>query len=290
MILASAEDVTRRFGDFTAVDGASLDVGSSEVVGLLGANGAGKTTLIRMLLGLLPATEGQVTLLGGPPSRQTRRRLGYVPQGLGLYVDLTVEENLEFVRRAFGTADDHAGLPEDLEGIRHDLVGDIGLGRQRRLAFAAALGHAPELIVLDEPTSGVDPLARARLWDQIRASAEGGAGVLVTTHYMQEAQQCDRVVVMTSGRVAASGSVSDVIGDLTVVEVTSDAWATAFSALDTSGAAVNLAGRRVRVTGSTVASVHDTLAEVGLTATIEAVPGTLDEAMVVLAAAREPVE
>jgi ABC-type multidrug transport system ATPase subunit len=181
--LAACVDVTCRFGANVAVDGVSLAVGPGEIVGLIGANGAGKTTLIRMLLGLLPPSEGSVSLFGAPPDRRSRRRLGYVAQGLGLYPDLTVAENAEFVAAGFGSPP--AQLPEDLAAVRDDLVGTIGLGRQRRLAFATALAHEPELLVLDEPTSGVNPLARARLWDQIHEQAERGAGVLVTTHYLQ---------------------------------------------------------------------------------------------------------
>ena len=162
-----------------------LTLGPGEVVGLLGANGAGKTTLIRMLLGLLPATAGQVRLFGGPPSRPARRRVGYVPQTLGLYDDLTPAENLAFSAAVFGRGA-RATLPAGCAATGV-LVGDLPLGVQRRVAFTEALGHRPDLLILDEPTSGVDPLARARLWETIADAAQAGAGVLVTTHYMDEA-------------------------------------------------------------------------------------------------------
>ncbi len=210
--LVSARGVVRRFGSQVAVDRVDLDVRAEEIVGLLGANGAGKTTLIRMLLGLLRPDEGTVLLFGGPPSRETRRRLGYVPQGLGLWNDLTAAENLSFTARAFGmgAAAGALGADAELRAVADLPVQALPLGLRRRLAFAAALTHEPDLLVLDEPTSGVDPLARARLWDTVHAAVDGGCGALVTTHHMDETQQCDRVVVMADGRVVAAGRPSDI--------------------------------------------------------------------------------
>lgn len=208
-LLGEARDATRRFGSFTAVSAVNLTIGPREVVGLLGANGAGKTTLIRMLLGLLRPSGGAVRLFGGPPSRAARRRVGYVPQTLGLYAGLTVGENWAFTAAAFGERG--LSLPEDLVEWRNHLVGGLPLGTQRRVAFAVALSHRPELLVLDEPTSGVGPLGSARLWEDIRQAADLGAGVLVTTHNMEEAQQCDRLVVMADGTVVATGTAGDII-------------------------------------------------------------------------------
>jgi ABC-2 type transport system ATP-binding protein len=276
----AARAVTRRFGTFTAVDRATLDVGSGEIVGLLGANGAGKTTLIRMLLGLLATTDGSVSMFGARPSRRSRRRLGYVPQGLGLYVDMTVEENVEFAVAAFGADRDAVELPVGLGDVRDRLVGEIGLGRQRQLAFACALGHAPEVLVLDEPTSGVDPIARARLWDRIHECAAGGMGVLVTTHYMQEAEQCDRLVLMADGAVVAQGTLDSIIGDRVAVEVTTESWADAFAVLTAADLRVMLAGRTVRVAEARPDAVRELLGTAGLEAHVEVVPATLDEAMV----------
>jgi ABC-type multidrug transport system ATPase subunit len=280
--LAEATGVTRRFGAFTAVDDVSIVVAPGEIVGLLGANGAGKTTLIRMMLGLLRPTAGHVALLGETPSRRTRRRLGYVPQGLGLYVDMSVTENVEFNTGAFGAELTTEALGPDLAGLGDRLVGEIGLGRQRQLAFACAIAHRPEILVLDEPTSGVDPLARARLWDRIRAESERGVAVLVTTHYMQEAQQCDRLVMMASGRVVASGSEGDIVGDLAAVEVTGDSWSEAFSTLADAGYQVTLDGRRVRVPAVDPAEVAAVLEAASLGGRVASVPARLDEAMVVL--------
>ena len=179
-ILLSARGVVRRFGPLLAVDHADLEVRSGEIVGLLGANGAGKTTLIRIVLGLLAADGGAVRLFGLLPSRATRRRLGYVPQGLGLWEDLSVAENLDFTARAFGQTAAVAvpAADGDLAAASRSLVRDLPLGLRRRLAFAAALAHDPDLMVLDEPTSGVDPLARARLWDTLHEAVERGKGAL----------------------------------------------------------------------------------------------------------------
>ncbi len=157
--LAECFAVRRVFGRFTAVDGVDLTVGPGEVVGLLGANGAGKTTLIRMLLGLLPVSGGAVRLFGQLPSRASRRRIGYLPQGLGLYEDLTIAETLAFSRAVFGAGSGSG--PDPLRRYAGMTVRDLPLGVARRAGFAQVLAHAPELLLLDEPTSGVDPLARA---------------------------------------------------------------------------------------------------------------------------------
>jgi len=274
--LLSTHSATRRFGDFVAVDSVSLEVRAGEVLGLLGANGAGKTTLIRMVLGLLPTSEGSVALFGAEPSRQTRARLGYVPQGLGLWHDLTVEENLAFVGDVYGAA---INVPDALAGLSTRLVGGIGLGRQRQVAFAAALGHAPELLVLDEPTSGVDPLSRARLWDAIHEAADSGVGVLVTTHYMQEAQQCDRLVLMSQGREVAAGGEADIVGNTRTIAVSTERWQDAFEALDAAGVMTMLAGTHVRAVGATEAQVRAALG--GIAAQLELTSATLEEAMVV---------
>jgi len=271
--LAETSSVTRRFGHLLAVDRVDLQVVGGEVVGLLGANGAGKTTLIRLLLGLLPASEGHVRLFGLTPSRETRRRLGYVSQGLGLYDDLTPEENLAFAHAAFGG--DRGTLPAGLRPLAGVPVGRLSLGVQRRVAFAQALAHRPDLLVLDEPTSGVDPLARARLWETIRGAADAGAGVLVTTHHMDEAEECDRLVVMADGRVVAEGSVAEIVGDARVVVVRTDEWQLAFESLEAAGLAAALVGRTLRVPSASVGAVERALG--GLTARLEEANATLEE-------------
>ena len=278
-----AKRVTRRFGAFTVVDDVSMQVQPGEVVGLLGANGAGKTTLIRMLLGLIAVTSGSVELLGGPPDRERRRRLGYVPQGLGLYGDLTVRENLSFSARAYGAAE--PVLPPALTAHAGVLVRQLPLGVQRQVAFLAALAHSPEVLVLDEPTSGVDVLASAALWDTIRTQAEHGAGVLVTTHYMQEAQQCDRLLLMSNGQLVAQGSEADIVGSTTAVAVHTRDWAQAFAALNTAGAPVMLEGRAIRVANASPATLQEVLDAAGIEATMQPVPATIEERMLMLARA-----
>jgi ABC-2 type transport system ATP-binding protein len=279
--LALTDDVTRRFGEFLAVDHVSLRVDEGEVVGLLGANGAGKTTVIRMLLGLLPATEGRVRLFGDAPSRRTRRRLGYVPQSLGLYDDLTVEENLRFASAAFDTRPPE--LQEDLAVSRRTLVRDLPLGLQRRLAFAEALGHGPDLLVLDEPTSGVDALGRAGLWDTIREAAERGTGSLITTHYMDEVEHCDRLVIMAGGRVVAEGTLPEIVGGERTVVVRATDWTTAYETLDGTGLPVALVGTSLRVPGAAPDAVREILRGANVDASVDESTATLEETFVALA-------
>jgi len=272
-----AVGVTQVFGSFTAVDDVDLAVESGEVVGLLGANGAGKTTLIKMILGLLVPTQGQIRLFGEPPSRGGRRRIGYVPQDLGLYADLTAQENLEFRAEVFDVEVDARA-----SALPRGLVRSMSLGGQRLTAFAAATQHRPELFILDEPTSGVSPLARSELWDLIRRRAEDGTAVLVSTHYMDEAEQADRLVVMAAGKVVARGSAAEVIGGTQVVEVAAKQWSEAFEVLDRSGHPLTLAGRQVRVLSTDLAAIADVLSGAGIEAEVELVAASLDETMIEL--------
>ena len=240
--------MSKVFGRFTAVDGVDLAVGPGEVVGLLGANGAGKTTLIRMLLGLLPVSGGSVRLFGQSPSRAFRRRVGYLPQGLGLYDDLTIAENLAFSRAVFAGRRARAGthpsadVPDPLWRYATVAVRDLPLGVARRAAFAQVLAHAPELVLLDEPTSGVDPLARARLWETISQTAADGGGVIVTTHNMEEAEECARLVVLAGGRVVAAGTAAQIVGPARTAVVRAADWAAALRRLEAAGLRAVLAG------------------------------------------------
>jgi ABC-2 type transport system ATP-binding protein len=277
--LTEANQVTRRFGAFTAVSGVDLAVERGEVAGLLGANGAGKTTLIRLLLGLLRPSDGMIRLFGAAPAIATRRRVGYVPQTLGLYSGLTVAENWSFTASAFHQRG--APLPGAISGWQKELVGNLPLGAQRQVAFAVALSHRPELLVLDEPTSGVGPLGSARLWEGIRHAAGEGAGVLVTTHNMEEAEQCDRLIIMVDGKVVASGTSADVVGGRKVSEVRCDDWNRAFALLDAHGFPVQVHGTVLR-TGRPPADVAGLLSRAGIDATVDLVPANLEEAFVAI--------
>jgi ABC-2 type transport system ATP-binding protein len=212
-------DLQRRFGDFYAVRGVSFSVQHGEIFGLLGANGAGKSTTFRMLCGLLPVTAGEVQVAGldlRHAAAQARARLGYMAQRFSLYSDLTVLQNLRFFASAYGLdrvrrRQRIAWALEAFELGEHagDNCRELPLGFKQRLAMAAALMHEPDILFLDEPTSGVDPLARREFWQRINALAESGVTVLVTTHFMDEANYCDRLVIMAEGEVLAEGTPAD---------------------------------------------------------------------------------
>ncbi|MGH9002799.1 MAG: ABC transporter ATP-binding protein [Acidimicrobiia bacterium] len=273
MTTVVAERLTRTFGTFTAVEDVDLDVNPGEVVGLLGANGAGKTTLIRLLLGVLRPSSGRVRLFGRPPTRAERRRVGYVPQNLGLYRDLTVEENLEFRAGLFGATPSGYAQGDDR------LVAELPLGLQRQAAFEAATQHQPDLLILDEPTSGVSPLARSRLWNVIRRHSDAGTAVLVSTHYMDEAEQADRVVIMAAGRIVAAGRVADIIGSRSVVEVSAPDWPAALAAVDRDTRSVVLDGRVIRVLGDDLAAIRAELEQASVDARTRLVPASLNETL-----------
>ncbi len=206
----SVENLTRRFGDFVAVDHINFEVGAGEVVGYLGPNGSGKTTTIRMLLGLLEPSDGKATVLGFDAfkqSEQVRTRAGYMSQKFAIYDDLTVLENLTFYGGVYGITD-RARIQRTLElvgltGHESTLTRSLSGGWRQRLALGIALVHEPKLLFLDEPTSGVDPTARRAFWDLIYELAEGGVTILVTTHYMDEAEYCERVGIMRDGKLLA---------------------------------------------------------------------------------------
>lgn len=209
-VAIEAQELTRRFGDFTAVDRVSFRVPAGEVVGYLGPNGSGKTTTIRMLLGLLLPSAGRAKVLGYDITRETeqiRARVGYMSQKFALYDDLTVSENLAFYAGVYGV-DGRQRVDEvlaqlGLESVRREMAGRLSTGWRQRLALGTALIHQPQLLFLDEPTSGVDPVARRAFWDLIYDLAGGGVTVFVTTHYMDEAEYCGRVGIMRDGRLLA---------------------------------------------------------------------------------------
>jgi ABC-2 type transport system ATP-binding protein len=209
-IVISVQNLTRRFGNFLAVDHINFEVHQGEVVGYLGPNGSGKTTTIRMLLGLLAPNEGEATVLGYDVVRQSeevRARVGYMSQKFAIYDDLTTLENLTFYGGVYGITDKER-IKQTLElvglaGHEHTLTRNMSTGWRQRLALGIALVHQPKLLFLDEPTSGVDPTARRAFWDLIYRLAESGVTVFVTTHYMDEAEYCERVGVMRDGKLLA---------------------------------------------------------------------------------------
>jgi ABC-2 type transport system ATP-binding protein len=224
----AVEHLTKRFGDFTAVDALSFRVHAGEVFGLLGANGAGKTTTFRMLCGLLPVTEGHVSVAGVDLRRApsaARGRIGYMSQRFSLYGNLTLVQNLRFFARAYGLRGprlrariDWALSAFELQDMAAAESAALPLGYRQRLAMAAALLHEPDILFLDEPTSGVDPLARREFWARINALAEGGVTVLVTTHFMEEAEYCDRLAIMAAGALLAVGSPTQIKADAARVQ------------------------------------------------------------------------
>jgi ABC-2 type transport system ATP-binding protein len=225
-------ELTRRFGRFTAVDAISFDVKAGEVFGFLGANGAGKTTAIRMLIGLLTPTSGRASVAGFDVltrAEDVRRRIGYMSQRFSLYQDLTVRENITLYGGIYGLSDAEIrgrgeALIEELE-LGHaslERVAALPLGWKQKLAFAVALLHRPAVVFLDEPTSGVDPITRRQFWEMIYAAAARGTTVFVTTHYLDEAEYCDRVSIMVDGRIGALGTPDELkrkYGDATLEEV-----------------------------------------------------------------------
>ncbi len=206
----SVQNLTRRFGDFVAVDHVNFDIHAGEIVGYLGPNGSGKTTTIRMLLGLLKPSDGKATVLGYDvfkQSEEVRLRVGYMSQKFAIYDDLTTLENLTFYGGVYGV-NDKARIQHTLElvglkGHEKTLTRDMSTGWRQRLSLGIALVHEPKLLFLDEPTSGVDPTARRAFWDLIYGLAESGVTILVTTHYMDEAEYCERVGVMRDGKLLA---------------------------------------------------------------------------------------
>ncbi|MGA7800244.1 MAG: ATP-binding cassette domain-containing protein [Gammaproteobacteria bacterium] len=214
------QHLSRRFGDFYAVKGVDFSVNRGEIFGLLGANGAGKSTTFRMLCGLLPASEGSLTVAGvdlRTAAAAARGRIGYMSQKFSLYGNLSVGQNLEFFSRAYGLSRAQrtgriAWALEQFElgALADAMSSNLSLGYKQRLAMACALMHEPDILFLDEPTSGVDPLARREFWHRINALAQAHVTVLVTTHFMEEAEYCDRVTIMAAGEILALGTPSDI--------------------------------------------------------------------------------
>jgi len=215
-----AISLTKKFGDFTAVDRVSFTIERGAIFGFLGPNGAGKTTTIRMLLGLLQPTSGEATVLGFDIVKQTaeiKKRIGYMSQRFSLYNDLTVDENLNFFGGTYGVRGQ--GLQQrkayvlgmaGLQGRERELTKNLSGGWRQRLALGCAILHEPEMLFLDEPTAGVDPISRREFWDLLYVLADEGRTVFVTTHYMDEAEHCHRLAFIQRGRLAALGSPEEI--------------------------------------------------------------------------------
>jgi ABC-2 type transport system ATP-binding protein len=229
----SARDLVKRFGDFVAVDRISLEAHRGEVVGFLGPNGAGKSTTIRMLCGLLRPTAGQAIVAGYDVAREpehVRQRIGYMSQKFSLYNDLRVIENIRFFASLYdvppSTLKEREAWVLDMAGLsgrESTLTGTLPSGWKQRLALGCAVLHRPPILFLDEPTSGVDPISRRQFWELIHSMAADGVTVLVTTHYMDEAEYCNRLVLIFQGRIVASGSPTELkqramSGELLLVE------------------------------------------------------------------------
>jgi ABC-2 type transport system ATP-binding protein len=212
----SADKLTKRFGHFTAVDHISFDVKKGEIFGFLGANGAGKTTAMRMLCGLSLPTEGKASVAGFDvytQNEQIKKNIGYMSQKFSLYEDLSITENIRFYAGIYGKSDRF--IKEKTAKVLHDLhltseadklVSSLPLGWKQKLAFSVAIFHEPGIVFLDEPTGGVDPVTRREFWNMIYHAAESGITIFVTTHYMDEAEYCNRVSIMVDGKIEALDS------------------------------------------------------------------------------------
>ena len=240
--LIDVHGLTKRYGDRVVVDHFDMRVPQGRIYGFLGPNGSGKTTTIRMLCGLLRPDAGHGTCMGHDiltEAAQIKRQVGYMTQRFGLYEDLSIEENLDFVARVYAVHDRRVKVAATLERLglatrRRQLAGALSGGWKQRLALAACLIHAPRLLLLDEPTAGVDPAARRDFWDQIHELAAGGMTVLVSTHYMDEAERCHELAYIAYGRLLTQGTVEEVIAGARLVT-----WALA-------GADLHRAAQRLR--------------------------------------------
>ena len=262
------ESLGKKFGDFTAVEDVSFAVRPGEVFGFLGPNGAGKTTTIKILTGLLAPSSGGATVAGydvAQAPEEVRARIGYMSQLFSLYPDLTVEENIAFFGGLYGVTGKRREARRDwvlemarLEDRRKQLVRDLSLGWKQRLALGCAVLHEPPILFLDEPTSGVDPLSRRSFWDLIAELAAGGTTILVTTHYMEEAEYCDRLALMNRGRLIALDSPEEIrtMLDAPLLEVESSSSIAALEVIEEAEGVVraSLFGRAIH---AVVGSAHE---------------------------------
>ncbi len=298
------EGLTKRFDDKVVVDRFGLQVPRGQIYGFLGPNGSGKTTTIRMLCGLLTPDGGSGTCLGFDILRESasiKRQVGYMTQRFSLYEDLSIAENLEFVGRVYGMADRRRRVDAALEQLglakrRGQLAGTLSGGWKQRLALAACLLHDPKLLLLDEPTAGVDPGARREFWEHLHELAHGGMTVLVSTHYMDEAERCHALAYIAYGKLLASGTAQEVVAgaNLSTWAIEGEGLAAAAAQLRTAPGADMVVpfGARIHVSGTDAAALAASVARVaappGLKATpIE--PGLEDVFIHLMRSAPEPV-
>ncbi len=302
-----ARDLTKKFGDFTAVDHISFQVRTGEIFGFLGPNGSGKTTTIRMLLGLLRPTEGEAQVLGMDVAREPHAiapRIGYMSQKFSLYPDLTVDENLTFYGRTYGLHGKALARRKEevLETIglirqRARITGHLAGGWQQRLALGAAILHQPELLFLDEPTAGVDPVSRRNFWRLLYTLAAQHTTIFVTTHYMDEAEQCHRLAFIHHGRIIAMGPPGQIKRERMqgqVVEILCDHPQIAIRALREAGVPeVALYGRRIHAAGPDLATrlnaLEHLLSQAGAgPKTLRVIPPSLEDVFIANVKASHP--
>lgn len=303
-----AHGLTRRFGTLTAVDGVDLTIPRSRIYGFLGPNGSGKSTTIRMLCGLLSPTEGEVEVLGyrmPGEAEKLRREIGYMTQKFSLYEDLTVRENLEFIAQVYGLSRSRgrARIAENSEKFRLDHLhrqraGTLSGGQKQRLALAAVTLHEPKLLLLDEPTSAVDPQSRRDFWDRLFELADQGTTILVSTHFMDEAERCHRLGILDNGALVREGVPSELAGDIDaiVVEVVTDQPRVARNLIEpmTWVRAVTQLGNRLRAMvrldiDRPVDRLQQLLTGAGLTADVSVAPANLEDVFVAATAFKSVV-
>ena len=294
-----ARDLTRRFGSVLAVNGVDLEIPQARIYGFLGPNGSGKSTTIRMLCGLLRPSSGTAEVLGHQMPRDAerlRQRLGYMTQKFSLWDDLTVHENLEFMARIFGLDAARrrdriaaSAAEYDLQRILRQRAGTLSGGQRQRLALAAATLHEPEMLMLDEPTSAVDPQSRRDFWESLFALASRGVTILVSTHYMDEAERCHRLAILAEGKVVAEGEPKQLMNDIaaSVVEIEADDVMAARRALAADSQLKSLAqlGTRLHALLDPAAvepaeRVRRRLQDAGVAAQVALVPASLEDVFV----------
>jgi len=277
--------LTKRFGAKTVVRDVDLNVKRGEIVGFLGPNGSGKTTTIRMICGLLRADEGEGTALGHDIRNESaliKLKTGYMTQRFSFYEDLTIRENLDFVARLYDMKPRRKAVDETLERLgltnrQNQLAGTLSGGWKQRLALAACVMHQPQLLLLDEPTAGVDPKARREFWDEIHALADEGLTVLVSTHYMDEAERCHRIVYIAYGTIVARGTVAEVVAEsgLKTWLIHGDGSARLMAELRALPGVEQVApfGTDIHVVGSDAAALEKGVSEVARERGLQAEPG-----------------